>query len=128
MVGPILLCVFLLIMLAISVWFAIRVKYHPEKDRGMRRVMEEQRGAEYEAGMQKFLMVNYVSNGVAWVVAALIEIVFHIQSFLAMWITGLGLGLVLVIAKWRFMGEFSKAGFVTFAIGLALLVVYLVVK
>ena len=128
MVGPILLCVFLLIMLAISVWFAIRVKYHPEKDRGMRRVMEEQRGAEYEAGMQKFLMVNYVSNGVAWVVAALIEIVFHLESFLAMWITGLGLCLMLVIAKWRFMGEFSKAGFVTFAIGLALLVVYLVVK
>lgn len=128
MVGPILLCVFLLIMLAISVWFAIRVKYHPEKDRGMRRVMEEQRGAEYEAGMQKFLMVYYVSTGVAWVVAALIEIVFHIQSFLAMWITGLGLGLMLVIAKWRFMGEFSKAGIVTFAIGLALLVVYLVVK
>lgn len=128
MVGPILLCVFLLIMLAISVWFAIRVKYHPEKDRGMRRVMEEQRGAEYEAGMQKFLMVNYVSTGVAWVVAALIEIVFHLESFLAMWITGLGLCLMLVIAKWRFMGEFSKAGFVTFAIGLALLVVYLVVK
>lgn len=66
MVGPILLCVFLLIMLAIPVWFAIRVKYHPEKDRGMRRVMEEHRGAEYEAGMQKFLMVNYVSTGVAW--------------------------------------------------------------
>lgn len=128
MVGPILLCVFLLIMLAISVWFAIRVKYHPEKDRGMRRVMEEQRGAEYEAGMQKFLMVNYVSNGVAWVVAVLIEIVFHLETFLAMWITGLGLCLMLVIAKWRFMGEFSKAGFVTFAIGLALLVVYLVVK
>lgn len=128
MVGPILLCVFLLIMLAISVWFAIRVKYHPEKDRGMRRVMEEQRGAEYEAGMQKFLMVNYVSNGVAWVVAVLIEIIFHLESFLAMWITGLGLCLMLVIAKWRFMGEFSKAGFVTFAIGLALLVVYLVVK
>ena len=103
MVGPILLCVFLLIMLAISVWFAIRVKYHPEKDRGMRRVMEEQRGAEYEAGMQKFLMVYYVSTGVAWVVAALIEIVFHIQSFLAMWITGLGLCLMLVIAKWRIM-------------------------
>lgn len=128
MVGPILLCVFLLIMLAITVWFAIRVKYHPEKDRGMRRVMEEQRGAEYEAGMQKFLMVYYVSTGVAWVVAALIEIVFHIQSFLAMWIAALGLSLVLVIAKWRFTGEFSKAGFVTFAIGLALTVVLFIVN
>lgn len=60
--------------------------------------------------------------------AALIEIVFHIQSFLAMWITGLGLGLVLVIAKWRFTGEFSKAGFVTFAIGLALTVVLFIVN
>ena len=128
MVGPILLCVFLLIMLAIPVWFAIRVKYHPEKDRGMRRVMEEQRGAEYEAGMQKFLMVNYLSTGLAWVVAALLEIIFHMESILAMWIAGLGFGLMLNIAKWRFMGEFSKAGIVTFAIGLALLVVYLVVK
>lgn len=126
MVGPILLGVFWLIMIAISVWFAIRVKYHPEKDRGMRSVMEEQRGAEYEAGMQKFFMVNYISAGIAWGVAALIEIVFHLESFLAMWIAGLGLCLVLVIAKWRFTREFSKAGIVTFAIGLALLVVYLV--
>lgn len=126
MVGPILLGVFWLIMIAISVWFAIRVKYHPEKDRGMRSVMEEQRGAEYEAGMQKFFMVNYISTGIAWGVAALIEIVFHLESFLAMWIAGLGLCLVLVIAKWRFTREFSKAGIVTFVIGLALLVVYLV--
>jgi len=128
MVGPILLGVFLLIMVAIPVWFAIRVKRHPEKDSGMRRVMEEHRGAEYEARMQKFFMVNYLSTGLAWVLAALLEIVFHIESFLAMWIAGLGLCLVLVIAKWRFTGEFSKAGFVTFAIGLALLVVYMIVK
>lgn len=128
MTGTILLIAFLLIMVSIPVWFAIRVKQHPEKDRGMRRVMEEQRGAEYEAGMQKLFMVNYISSGIAWVVAALIEIVFHLESFLAAWIAGLGFCLVLVIAKWRFTGEFSKAGFVTFAIGLALLVVYLIVK
>ena len=79
MTGTILLIAFLLIMVSIPVWFAIRVKRHPEKDRGMRRVMEEQRGTEYEAGMQKFLMVNYISAGIAWVVAALIEIVFHIK-------------------------------------------------
>ncbi len=78
--------------------------------------------------MQKFLMVNYISTGIAWVVAALIEIVFHLESFLAAWIAGLGFCLVLVIAKWRFTGEFSKAGFVAFAIGLALLVVYFIVK
>lgn len=128
MTGTILLIAFLLIMVSIPVWFAIRVKRHPEKDRGMRRVMEEQRGTEYEAGMQKFLMVNYISAGIAWVVAALIEIVFHLESFLAAWIAGLGLCLVLVIAKWRFTGEFSKAGFVTFAIGLAITVIYLIVN
>ena len=128
MTGTILLIAFLLIMVSIPVWFAIRVKRHPEKDRGMRRVMEEQRGTEYEAGMQKFLMVNYISTGIAWVLAALLEIVFRLESFHAMWIAALGLCLVLVIAKWRFTGEFSKAGFVTFAIGLALLVVYLIVK
>lgn len=128
MIGQILLCVFLLIMVAIPVWLAIRVKRHPEKDRGMRRVMEEQRGVEYEAGMQKFFIANYISSGVAWVVAALLEIFFHMESFHAMWIAGCGLCLVLVIAKWRFTGEFSKAGFVTFAIGLVLLVVYLIVK
>ena len=128
MTGTILLIAFLLIMVSIPVWFAIRVKQHPEKDRGMRRVMEEQRGAKYEAGMQKFLMVNYISTGIAWVLAALLEIVFRLESFHAMWIAALGLCLGLVIAKWRFTGEFSKAGFVTFAIGFVLLVVYLIVK
>lgn len=118
----------LLVVAAVPVWLAIRVMRHPEKDRGMRRVMEEQRGAEYEKGMQKFLMVNYLSTGLAGVVAALLELIFHIESFHAMWIAALGLSLVLVIAKWRFTGEFSKAGIVTFAIGFALTVVYLVVK
>jgi hypothetical protein len=113
----------LLLLVAIPIWFAIRVMRHPEKDRGMRRVMAEQRGTEYEAGMQKFFMVNYLSTGLAWVVAALLEIVFHLESFHAMLIPACGLGLVLVIAKWRFTGEFSKAGLVTFAIGLVLTVV-----
>ena len=128
MTGTILLIAFLLIMVSIPVWFAIRVKRHPEKDRGMRRVMEEQRGTEYEAGMQKFLMVNYISTGIAWVLAALLEIVFRLESFHAMWIAALGICLVLVIAKRRFTGEFSKAGFVTFAIGLAITVIYLIVN
>ena len=76
MTGIILLLAFLLLMVSIPVWLALRVKRHPEKDRGMRRTMEEQRGAEYEAGMQKFFMVNYLTAGFAWVVAALLEIVF----------------------------------------------------
>lgn len=126
--GLIFLIAFLLLMVSIPVWFAIRVMRHPEKDRGMRRVMAEERGAEYEAGMQKFLMVNYLSTGLAWLLAALLELVFHMESFHSMLIAACALCLVLVIAKWRFTGEFSKAGLVTFAIGLAAIAVFLVLK
>jgi hypothetical protein len=122
------LIAFLLLMVSISVWFAIRVMRHPEKDRGMRRIMAEQRGAEYEKGMQKFLMINYLSSGLAWVFAALLEIVFHLESFHAMLIPACGLGLVLLITKWRFTGEISKAGLVTTAIGLVLTVVLFIVN
>lgn len=120
--------VFLLIMVSIPVWLAIRVMRHPEKDRSMRRVMAEQRGAEYEASMQKFFMVNYLSTGLAWALAALLEIVFHLESYLAMLIAGSALFLVLVIAKWRFTGEFSKGGLVAFAMGVVLTVVLFIVN
>lgn len=126
LIGYILLCSFLLLMTAIPVWFAIRVKRHPEKDRSMRNVMKEQRGAEYEAGMQKLLMVNYLSTGLAWLVAALLQLVFGLDGVSSMLIPGCALCLVLVIAKWRFTGEFSKAGAVTFAVGLVFTVIYLI--
>lgn len=128
LIGYILLCSFLLLMTAIPVWFAIRVKWHPEKDRSMRNVMKEQRGAEYEKGMQKLLMVNYLSTGLAWLVAALLQLVFGLDGVSSMLIPGCILCLVLVIAKWRFTGEFSKAGAVAFAVGLVLTVIYLVVN
>lgn len=128
MIGWIILFVFLLIMVSIPVWLAIRVMRHPEKDRSMRRVMAEQRGAEYEASMQKFFMVNYLSTGLAWALAALLEIVFHLESYLAMLIAGCALFLVLVIAKWRFTGEFSKGGLVAFAMGVVLTVVLFIVN
>ena len=128
LIGYILLCSFLLLMTAIPVWFAIRVKRHPEKDRTMRNIMKEQRGAEYEAGMQKLLMVNYLSTALAWLVAAMLQLLFGMEEVASMLIPGCVLCLVLVIAKWRFTGEFSKAGAVTFAVGLMVTVVYLIVK
>lgn len=118
----------LLLLVAIPIWLAIRVMRHPEKDRGMRRIMAEQRGAEYEKGMQKFLMVNYLSAGFGWMLAALLELIFHMESFLSMLIPTCAICLVLVIAKWRFTGEFSKAGFVTFAIGAVFTATYLIVN
>lgn len=44
------------------------------------------------------------------------------------WLVGCFFCLVLVIAKWRFTGEFSKAGMVTFAVGLVLTVTLLFVN
>lgn len=90
--------------------------------------MAQQRGTEYEASMQKFLMVNYLATGIAWALAGLLQIVFDMETFPAMLISTLALCLVLIIAKWRYMREFSKASLVGFGIGLALIVVYMVLK
>lgn len=122
------LIVILLLTVSIPIWLAIRVKRHPEKDRGMRRVMAEQRGAEYEKGMQKLFMVNYLSVAPCFVIAVVLEDVFGMEKFLSLMIPAIAGGLALNIAKWRFTGEISKAGLVTTAIGLVLTVILLIVN
>lgn len=122
------LIVILLLTVSIPIWLAIRVKRHPEKDRGMRRVMAEQRGAEYEKGMQKLFMVNYLSVAPCFVMAVVLEDVFGMEKFLSLMIPAIASGLALNIAKWRFTGEISKAGLVTTAIGLVLTVILLIVN
>lgn len=122
------LIVILLLTVSIPIWLAIRVKRHPEKDRGMRRVMAEQRGAEYEKGMQKLFMVNYLSVAPCFVIAVVLEDVFGMEKFLSLMIPAIASGLALNIAKWRFTGEISKAGLVTTAIGLVLTVILLIVN
>ncbi|MBQ6772407.1 MAG: hypothetical protein IJP44_15705 [Bacteroidales bacterium] len=125
-----LILAFLLLLLALGVpvWLAVRVMRHPEKDRGMRRVMAEQRGTEYEKGMQKFFMVSYLSTGLSFPVAALLEDVFGMERFLSLLIPACALGLLLNVAKWRFTKEYSKAGLVTTAIGIVLTVTLLIVN
>lgn len=118
----------LLVVVVVPVWLAIRVMRHPEKDSGMRRVMEEQRGTEYEKGMQKFFMLSYLFTGLSFVMAAVLEDVFGMERFLSLLIPAIALGLLLNIAKWRFTGEISKAGLVTTAIGVVLTVVYFILK
>jgi hypothetical protein len=128
MMDNFLIIALLLLMVSFFVWLAVRVKRHPEKDENMKKVMAEQRGSEYEEGMQNLYMVNYLSTGLAWVLAAVLEVFFDMKSFPSMLISATGLCLVLIIAKLRFTGEFSKAGFVTFAIGLAIIVAYFIVN
>lgn len=125
----ILLAILLLLVVAVvPVWLAIRVKRHPEKDQGMRGVMAEQRGVEYEKGMQKFFMLSYLFTIPCFVMAAVLEDVFGMERFLSLLIPAIALGLALNIAKWRFTGEISKAGLVTTAIGVMLTVVYFILK
>jgi len=102
MMDNILLIALLLLTASFFLWLAVRVKRHPEN--------------------------NYLSTGLAWVLAAVLEVFFDMKSFPSMLISATGLCLVLVIAKLRFTGEFSKAGFVTFAIGLAIIVAYFIVN
>ncbi len=91
-------------------------------------MMAEQRGAEYEKGMQKFFMVSYLSTIPCFVLAAVLEDVFGMEKFLSILIPAIALGLLLNIAKWRFTREISKAGLVTTAIGIVLIVIYLILK
>ncbi len=128
MMDNILLIAFFLLVASFFVWLAIRVKRHPEKDESMKKVMAEQRGDEYEEGMQNFFMVNYLSTGLAWVLVELLEIVFDMESFPSMLISFTCLCLVLIIAKLRFIGEFSKGSFIAFIVGLVLTITYLIVK
>lgn len=106
---------------SLSVWLAVRVKRHPEKDERMRKEMAKQRGAEYEAGMQKFLMVNYLTIGLVFATKVLLEIIFGMDEVeaISMWIIGCVLPLVYVITKWCFIGELSKFEKVFFSVWLA---------
>ena len=118
---------FLLLLVSVPVWLAIRVKRHPENDRNMRRIKELQRGAEFEEGVQKFYMVNYLSTGIGLVLAALLELVFGMDKFLAIMIPTLGVCMVLIIAKWRFIGELNKVGLVASSIWLVVMITYLII-
>ena len=87
------------------VWLAIRVKRHPERDKFMQRVMKEQKGAEYEKGMQKYYMYNYLSFGASLVLyywlENLVEFPLLMTLMVALYLAGL-------IIMWRYTGVFFK--------------------
>ena len=110
----------------LAVWFAIRLKRHPEKDGNMKKVMAEQRGTEYEAGMRKFFMINYLTAGFAFVMAVLIQIIFGMDDVPSLMIAGCVPWLVVVITQWHFTGKFSKLWMVCFAVWLVATIVCLI--
>ena len=109
MIEKILSFVISLLIVSGFVWAAIRVKRHPEKDRFMQRVMKEQKGADYEKGMQKCLIFNYLSFGVSLVLFKWLEDLVDVDTILTI---ATAVFLVGLIVKWRYTGEFSKWVFV----------------
>ena len=91
------------------VWLAIRVKRHPEKDKFMRRVMKEQKGTEYEKGMQKCLIFMYLSFGISLVLFKWLENLFEFPLLMTLIVA---LFLVGFIVKWHYTGEFYKWVFI----------------
>lgn len=117
MIGTILVFVIFLLVAAISFWRAIQVKRHPETDPAMQRVMKEQKGAEYEKGMQKYLIFSYLSFGVFW---ALFQWLENLVGFISMLTLIVALGLACLMVKWRYTGVFHKWGFIALAALLSL--------
>ena len=109
MIGTILFFVILLLVASIYFWRAIQVKRHPERDPAMQRVMKEQKGAEYEKGMQKYLIFSYLYFGVFWVLFQWLE---NLVGFISMLTLIVALGLAGLMVKWRYTGVFHKWGFI----------------
>ena len=114
MIFDILYYVFLLLVVSIDVWLAIRVKRHPERDFLMRRVMKEQKGTEYEKRMQKYFIFSYLYGGFLWFlwcprwIYSLFGIILELTLDLA-------LILVWYIVRWRCTGKYNKWVFIVLA-------------
>ena len=117
MIEKILYFVVPLLIVSGFVWAAIRVKRHPERDKFMQKVMKEQKGADYEKGMQKCLVFFYLTFGVFLVLFKWLEDLFDLDTILTI---ATALFIVGFIVKWRFTGEFSKWGFVILSVLLSL--------
>ena len=87
------------------VWLAIRVKRHPERDKFMQRVMKEQKGAEYEKGMQKYYIYNYLSFGVSLVLYKWLENLIEFPLIMTLMVVLYLVGLIVI---WRYTGVFFK--------------------
>ena len=99
------------------VWLAIRVKRHPERDKFMQKVMKEQKGVDYEKGMQKCLIFFYLSFGVSLVLFNWLGNLVDPPMILTI---NVALFLALFIVGWRYTGDFSKWVFLILAVLLSL--------
>ena len=108
----------------VSFYQAFLVKRNPEKIRGLRKLKDEHRGIQYEAGMQKVYFVNYLITGFLWVITGVIGYFFGMKLTYLMLFLGLVGWLIVVISKWRYMVGVPKWNWVLLAACVVLMASY----
>ena len=103
---------------------AFRVKRNPEKVYSFQKVKNEQRGIQYELGMQRVYFLNYLINGVLWIVTGVLSYFLGMKityMYMLFLMSVLGSFCVLIV-KWRFTGDVQKWNWVML-IALALILI-----
>ena len=108
----------------VSFYQAFLVKRNPEKIRGLRKLKDERRGIQYEAGMHKVYFMNYMITGFLWIFAGVIGYFFGMKLTYLMLFLGLVGCLIVVISKWRYTGDVPKWNWVLLAAGVVLMASY----
>lgn len=108
----------------VSFYQAFLVKRNPEKIRGLRKLKDERRGIQYEAGMQKVYFMNYMITGFLWIFTGVIGYFFGMKLTYLMLFLGLVGCLIVVVSKWRYMGDVPKWNWVLLAVGIVAIVGY----
>lgn len=106
MAGLIICCIFGLFY----VYQAFLVKRNPEKVYSFQKVKNEQRGIQYESGMQRVYFFNFLINGVLWIVTGLLSYFLGMKltyMYMMFLLCVLGSFCVLIV-KWWFTGDVPK--------------------
>lgn len=108
------------------VYQAFLVKRKPEKVYSFQKVKNEQRGIQYELGMQRVYFFNFLINGVLWIVTGMLSYFFGMKLtyiYMMFLLSVLGSFCVLIV-KWRFTGDVQKWNWVLIAAALILILYF----
>ena len=103
---------------------AFRIKRNPEKVRIMRKVMEKQRGEEYEARMQMYYFFNYLGTSVTFLLIILISWLFGFSVDYVGIALIMVFALILIIVKRHLTGEVYLWHWLLFALGIGMTIMF----
>ena len=108
------------------VYQAFLVKRKPEKVYSFQKVKNEQRGIQYELGMQRVYFFNFLINGVLWIVTGMLSYFFGMKLtyIYMMFLLSVLVSFCVLIVKWRFTGDVQKWNWVLIAAALILILYF----